>query len=71
MPLKDFQCRDCGHIQEELVSAWDDVNVICNHCECTKMVALPGMTGGYKFTNGSGGASRTPKDAGSPRRSKK
>ncbi len=71
MPLKDFQCSSCGHEQEELVSLGSTDDIICNHCDSDRMVSLPSVIGGYTFKGGSGDSSRTPKDAGSPKRNKK
>ena len=71
-PIRDFQCGSCGHEYEGLqLSGYEVSTETCPHCESDKVVVLPSRPGGYKFANGSGGASVTPRASGSPKRSKK
>lgn len=69
-PIRDYICNDCGFEFESLQMSFNEgYKNVCPHCETDKVSVLPSVTGGYKFANGSGGASITPKGAGSPKRS--
>lgn len=69
MPIKEYQCADCGHIQEELILKSDDAPTNCPHCESSRITVLPSIIGGYS-TIGNNTSSVRPKGAGSkPRRS--
>lgn len=58
MPIYDYQCRDCGNIQEELVllEEVDSTETICNKCYSTNMNRLMGAPGfiihGFSAANG-------------------
>lgn len=63
MPIKDYLCRDCGHIQEE-INLHPEENVQCHHCDSGKMESLPSAHGGYHI-KGDNSSSVRPKGAGS------
>lgn len=66
MPIKEFQCGDCGHIQEYISNDPTDKPEECR-CGSTKLVKLFSAVGGYKI-NGNNSASVRPKSAGSFKR---
>jgi putative FmdB family regulatory protein len=67
-PIKEFICRDCGHIQEEYTSHSDpDFSPECSHCESQKMAYLPSAFGSYRI-KGDNSASTKPKSTVSKRR---
>jgi putative FmdB family regulatory protein len=62
MPLRDFQCGQCGH-EWEGIQRIDEPRPACPHCEDnTKVVLLPALIGGY--SGSFGGGSTTPRQAG-------
>jgi len=69
MPIREFICKDCGHIEEALVRYPGDEPIECAHCQCRILHILPSYPGGYTIS-GNNGASTTPKSAGSFKRKK-
>lgn len=67
MPIREFQCRECGHIFEEIVQC-EEGQIPCPHCESNKTDKLISAFGGYIGNLGS--ASTRPKNAGSFRSKK-
>ena len=62
MPIREFLCLECGHINETLVRHPEDTPTECNHCESSKIELLPALIGGY---NGdTGGGSTKPRGSG-------
>ena len=59
MPIREFLCRDCGHIQEVIVHHPEDLPEECDHCDSVKIEKLPALIGGYRGNMGS--ASTSPK----------
>ncbi len=62
MRLHDFECKDCGHVFEELIMSEDEV-VECPQCSSTntqrRLSGFHAKTGGGGGTpSGGGGASR-------------
>lgn len=69
MPIREFLCRDCGHVFEEIVRHPEDMPSQCNHCESIRINILPSAVGGYQIHGNNGGSTR-PKSAGSFKRTK-
>lgn len=67
MPIREFLCRDCGHVYEELVSQNAIETEPCPQCESTKTEKLISAHGGHQ---GNFGTVRQ-KGAGSYKRVKK
>jgi putative FmdB family regulatory protein len=63
MPLREYLCRECGHIWEELVRNPSDEPNECCQCESKKIETLPSAHGGY--SGNFGGGSTKPRNAGS------
>lgn len=68
MPIREYQCRECGHIFEEIVHC-EEGQIPCPHCESTKTDKLISAHGGYK--GDFGGGSTRPRFSGSFKRAKK
>lgn len=66
MPLKDYACRDCGEIFEELIRSEVDVPIACRHCGSENIFASPTAHGGIKGSFGT----VPKKNAGSYKRGK-
>lgn len=66
MPLRDYQCKDCGHIEEVFYTRTEEQYKViqCAHCETPTSHLLPSAHGGYAI-KGNNSASERPKQAGS------
>jgi putative FmdB family regulatory protein len=62
MPIREFLCKDCGHVFEEIVRTYEEPNVMCTHCETYNCEKLVSTFGGYAMN--SGPSSVRPKQAG-------
>jgi putative FmdB family regulatory protein len=62
MPLRDIQCRDCGHLWEEVLKYGQEPEP-CPHCGSTKLDNMINAHGGYSMS--SGGSSTKPRHASS------
>lgn len=62
MALREFICRDCGHLYEEILRTGDPEIIPCPQCESTKTERLISAHGGYQ--GNMGGASTRPRQAG-------
>lgn len=69
MPLREFQCNECGHIQEHFSRDPDEKPEECR-CGSKKLTKLFSAVGGYKI-NGANGASTRPRSAGAFRKALK
>jgi len=48
VPIYDYQCKECNHIQEEMhPMGGPDYKIMCKKCKCTKMKKLIGVIPGY------------------------
>ena len=66
MPIFEYQCKDCGHITEELRTFVDRHETAeCPHCETCTAEYLPSAPGGYHI-GGNNSASQRPKQAFRP-----
>jgi putative FmdB family regulatory protein len=68
MPLREYVCRDCEYIFEELIRNPEEEPRTCPRCEQGAVERLVSAHGGY-FGNMGGGSVR-PKNAGSFKRGK-
>ena len=62
MAIREFICRDCGHLYEEILRSYDAQQVPCPQCESSHTERLISAHGGYNMA--SGGSSTRPKQAG-------
>lgn len=69
MPLREFVCRDCDYLFEELVRNPSEEPQKCPRCEVGKIERLLTAHGGY--VGNLGGGSTRPRNAGSFKRAKK
>lgn len=68
MPIRDFECKSCGHIFELLVFSKTERKE-CPECTHTKLIPLPSAHGGYKI-KGDNGSSQSPKQSASFKKGK-
>lgn len=69
MPIREFQCKSCGHIVEDIMYHPEDSVPRCPHCETDSMSVLPSAVGGYTI-RGSNSSSTRPRNAGAFRRTR-
>ena len=71
MPLRDYVCLtpNCDSFETIELLVKNGEHPKCEVCK-EEMHTLLSSHAGYRFANGSGGASVTPKNAGSSRKSK-
>lgn len=62
-PIREYVCKDCEHIFENLERSQDDAATECSRCRSPKIERLVSSHGGYNMD--SGPASVRPKNAGS------
>lgn len=63
MPIKEYECKDCGAKEEHLIRNQEDVPTKCGACGSEKLEAAISTYGGYQMY--SGPSSVRPKGAGS------
>ena len=60
MPIYEYECRQCGHVFEELVMGGEDQNVLCPKCRSKRVGKLISRTGSFKKRSaGLSGADRS------------
>jgi putative FmdB family regulatory protein len=69
MAIREYQCRDCGHVWDEVIRYKEDIPEACVQCDSLKIDSLLTAPGGYHI-NGSNSASVRPKGAGSFKKGK-
>lgn len=67
MPIREYICKDCGHIFENFERGDEDKPTQCTQCDSGKIERLLSAHGGYSIS-GSNGASVRPRKAGSFKR---
>lgn len=68
MPLREYKCLDCGHVQENLERTPADTLTQCVSCGSGKLERIISTYGGYSMD--SGPSSVRPRGAGSFKRRK-
>jgi putative FmdB family regulatory protein len=68
MPIREYQCRECGHIMENFELKAEDALTQCVQCESGQIERLLSAHGGYSMD--SGPSSIRPRRAGSFKRHK-
>lgn len=69
MPIREYICKECGHIMENFERSSEDALTQCVQCDSCKVERLVSAHGGYMLD--SGPSSVRPRGAGSFKRPKK
>lgn len=49
MPIYEYKCQQCQEVFEYLQLTHDDLPGKCPKCECTELVRVPSVGGGFIF----------------------
>lgn len=59
MPIRDFECQDCGHRFEEIVNAGHEQDARdCPKCKSSNVGIVPSMLGSYSISGNNSASTR-------------